>query len=208
MNHLAHALVAGDDPGLLLGGMLGDFWRGAPAAHWPAAVQAGVRLHRRIDVYTDSHPRIANARALFAPPLRRYAGIMLDVYFDHVLARDWNRHASVPLDLLSARVSALLRANRDWLPPRLNRFAEYFDAAGLFAGYSGRAAIERVLAGIGQRLTRANPLAQAGPQLWARERELEAAFAEFFPDLVAYAAAERVALSRSAGSNPGVVEKL
>jgi len=197
MNHLAHALIAGDDPELLLGGMLGDFWRGAPAAHWPAAVQAGVRLHRKTDVYTDSHPQIAGARALFAPPLRRYSGIILDVYFDHLLARDWQQHASEPLDRLSARMSAVLDANRDWLPPRLNRFAEYFDAAGLFAGYAQRAAIERVLAGIGQRLTRTNPLAQAGPELWSRERELEGAFAAFFPELMAYAARERAELLRA-----------
>ena len=194
MNHLAHALLAGDDAGLLLGGMLGDFWRGTPDAHWPAAVRAGVRLHRKIDVYTDSHPQIAGARALFAPPLRRYAGIVLDVYFDHLLARDWQRHGREPLADLSARMSALLRANRDWLPPRLNRFADYFDAAGLFAGYAERATIERVLAGIGRRLTRANPLSQAGAALWAQERELELAFAEFFPELVAYAAHERARL--------------
>ena len=191
MNYLAHAFIAGEDTGLLLGAMLGDFWRGAPAAHWPAALQAGVRLHRKIDVYTDSHPQVTGARRLFAPPLRRYAGIILDVYFDHLLARDWHRHASEPLDQLSARMSALLAANRDWLPPRLNRFAGYFDAAGLFASYAERATIERVLAGIGQRLTRANPLADAGPALWSRERELEAAFAAFFPDLLAYAARER-----------------
>ena len=60
-----------------------DFWRGAPDPAWPAALAAGVRLHRRVDVHTDAHPAVRAARALFVPPLRRYAGIALDVWFDH-----------------------------------------------------------------------------------------------------------------------------
>ena len=191
MNHLAHAFLAGADDGVLLGGLLGDFWRGAPDPDWPAALRAGVVLHRKIDVYTDSHADVAAARALFAAPLRRYAGILLDVYFDHVLAADWPAHAREPLAALSARVGDLLRVNQDWLPQPLNRFAGYFRQAGLFESYGERGMIERVLAGIGQRLKHDNPLASAGPALWERDAELRAAFARFFPDLVAYTAGKR-----------------
>jgi acyl carrier protein phosphodiesterase len=201
MNHLAHAFLAGADDEVLLGGLLGDFWRGAPDSQWPAAIRAGVVLHRKIDVYTDSHEDVAGARALFAPPLRRYAGILLDVYFDHVLAADWPRHALEPLALLSARVERLLQENRDWLPPQLNRFAGYFARAGLFASYAERDTIERVLAGIGMRLKHDNPLAMAGPALWQREAELSAAFARFFPELVAFATLKREALLRPAADN-------
>ena len=195
MNHLAHAHLAGADDALLLGGLLGDFWRGAPDPAWPPGVRAGVVLHRKIDVYTDSHPDVAAARALFAPPLRRYAGILLDVYFDHALAANWRQHAPEPLAGLSARVADLLHANRDWLPERLNRFAGYFRHAGLFGAYAERSVIERVLGGISQRLKHDNPLASAGPALWQREAELGATFARFFPDLVAYANGKRKELS-------------
>ena len=191
MNHLAHAHLAGADDEFLLGGLLGDFWRGAPDPGWPPGVRAGVALHRKIDVYTDSHPDVAGARALFIPPLRRYAGILLDVYFDHALASNWRRHSSEPLDELSARVDALLQANREWLPDRLVRFAGYFRRAGLFGSYADRAVIERVLGGIGERLKRDNPLGSAGSALWEREAELGAIFARFFPDLVAYASRKR-----------------
>jgi len=191
MNHLAHAFLAGANDDILLGGLLGDFWRGAPDRHWPAAVRAGVVLHRKIDVYTDSHAEVAGARALFAPPLRRYAGILLDVYFDHLLAAEWPRHGGEPLADLSARAGRLLQANRHWLPPRLNRFADYFDQAGLFASYAERDMIERVLGGIGRRLKHDNPLATAGPALWRRDAELRAAFARFFPQLVAFATLKR-----------------
>jgi len=196
VNHLAHVLLAGADTEVVLGSLLGDFWRGAPDPRWPAAVRDGVVLHRRIDVYTDSHPDVAEARALFAPPWRRYAGILLDVYFDHVLARDWARLGAGSLDDFSAAVGALLRAHEAWLPAGLNRFAGYFRAHGLFAAYANPAVIERVLAGIGSRLRHANPLAGAGPQLWTRSDALDALFESFYPQLVAHAHEIRAALGR------------
>lgn len=194
MNHLAHALLAGADDAILLGSLLGDFWRGAPDRGWDDGVRHGVLLHRRIDVYTDSHPVVAAARARFEPPFRRYAGILIDMYFDHALARDWQRHAAEPLAAFSRRIGALLAANRGWLPPGLNRFARYADQHGLYAAYAQRATIERALAGIGTRLRRPNPLAAAGPALWAQAPALDAAFDDFFPGLVAQASLLRECL--------------
>jgi acyl carrier protein phosphodiesterase len=150
-------------------------------------VRAGVLLHRKIDVYTDSHPTVEGARSRFEPPWRRYAGILIDIYFDHVLAREWPRHADEPLDAFSAHCADLLERHAAWLPADLNRFTGYFRAHGLFAAYAQRSTIEQVLAGISRRLRHANPLAQAGPALWALTDELDAAFAQFFPDLNAYA---------------------
>lgn len=187
MNHLAHALLAGSDANVLLGSLLGDFWRGAPDPGWPGGVREGVILHRRIDVFTDSHPDVEAARALFPAPWRRYAGILIDIYFDHLLAGEWPRHSSEPLATFSARTADLLDSHAAWLPADLNRFGRYFRAHGLFGAYTQRTAIERVLAGISGRLRHANPLAAAGPALWARADELDTAFARFFPDLNVYA---------------------
>ncbi|HEX6832644.1 MAG TPA: ACP phosphodiesterase [Rudaea sp.] len=194
MNHLAHAWLAGPDPDAQLGGLLADFWRGAPDSAWRERVRAGVVLHRKIDVYTDGHAQVAAARAQFAAPFRRFAGILLDVYFDHALARNWAEYADEPLAAISQRALALLRANASWLPSDLNRFADYFESAGLFARYAERTTIERVLAGIGRRLRHGNPLDAAGPILWERADELDETFARFVPDLRAFAAAQRAAL--------------
>lgn len=194
MNHLAHVLLAGPQPEARLGAMLGDFWRGSPDPGWPPAVAAGVRLHRKIDVYTDSHPIVATARRLFAPPYRRYAGILLDVYFDHALARRWARYSDQSITLLSGQVLALLAANLAWLPADLTRFAAYMRHNHLFAAYAEPAVIERVLAGIGMRLRHTNPLASAAPVLWDHAEELDRSFAEFFPALRVEAEAQRLLL--------------
>ncbi len=187
MNHLAHALLAGDDDALRLGGMLGDFVRGTPDAAWPRGVVAGIRLHRAIDVYTDAHPQVLAAKARLAPPYRRYAGILLDMWFDHALARDFPRWSTVPLAQFSADLRALLSDRQAQLPPALQRFLTYMQTHDLPAAYAQPQVLGRALAGVGQRLQRANPLADALPVLQAQAGALDRHFEVFFPELQAFA---------------------
>jgi acyl carrier protein phosphodiesterase len=189
MNHLAHALLAGDDDGLRLGGMLGDFVHGQPDPALPAGVIAGIRLHRAIDTYTDAHPQVLAAKALLQPPYRRYAGILLDMWFDHCLARDFAQWSAIPLAPFSLSLRQLLQRQQALLPPALRRFLAYMEANDLPAGYARIETIGRAIAGIGQRLSRANPLDSALPPLLAIEAPLQAHFEAFFPELQAFAAA-------------------
>jgi acyl carrier protein phosphodiesterase len=187
MNHLAHALLAGDDDALRLGGMLGDFVRGTPDAAWPREVVAGIRLHRAIDVYTDAHPEVLAAKARLAPPYRRYAGILLDMWFDHCLARDFARWSAVPLASFSTDLRGLLHDREAQLPPALQRFLAYMQSHDLPAAYARPQVLGRALAGVGQRLQRANPLADALPVLQAQASALDGHFEAFFPELQAFA---------------------
>ena len=184
MNHLAHSLLAGDDEGLRLGGMLGDFVHGRPdPARWPSRVIDGIRLHRAIDVYTDTHPEVLAAKARLPPPYRRYAGILLDMWFDHCLARDFSRWSAQPLPGYSDALRALLWRRDALLTPVLRQFRAYMEANDLPAGYADRAVLGRALGGIGQRLSRANPLDSALPVLVEHEGELQRRFEAFFPQL-------------------------
>ncbi|MEY2117066.1 ACP phosphodiesterase [Rhodanobacter sp. FW106-PBR-R2A-1-13] len=188
MNHLAHALLAGDDEALRLGGLLGDFVHGpANAAPLPPRVIVGIRLHRAIDVYTDAHPEVLAARTLLPAPYRRYAGILLDMWFDHCLARDFPQWSAQPLAEYSAALRALLWRQDALLPPALRRFRGYMETHGLPATYTDDAVLGEALGGIGQRLRRANPLASALPVLQQREAQLQQRFEAFFPELREFA---------------------
>lgn len=188
MNHLAHTLLAGSEEALQLGGMLGDFVHGAPdPARFAPRVIEGIRLHRAIDVYTDAHAEVLAAKARLPPPYRRYAGILLDMWFDHCLARDFSRWSDQPLALRSAALRGLLRREQPRLPPGLRRFSAYMEQNDLPAAYADRAVLGQALAGIGQRLSRANPLASALPVLAEREAVLQQHFEAFFPQLQAFA---------------------
>jgi acyl carrier protein phosphodiesterase len=188
LNHLAHVLLAGDDEALRLGALLGDFVHGAPDPALPAGVAAGIRLHRAIDTFTDGHPEVAAARALFAPPYRRYAGILLDMWFDHCLARDFPRWSAVSLEAFSAGVRTLLHRHDALLPEALRRFRGYMEAHDLPAGYARREEIGRALLGISRRLRRANPVGEALPVLVGLDGELSERFEGFFPEVVGFAA--------------------
>lgn len=198
MNHLAHALVAAPDTDLMFGSLIGDFVRGAIDPALPAPVRDGIALHRAVDVYTDAHPEVIRARELFAPPYRRYAGILIDLWFDHLLARGWNEHGEGALEDFSDLVRAVLDERRSEVPERMRGFAAYLRANGLPAAYRERAMIGDVLRGVSQRLTRENPLASALPLLTALDGELMRRFAAFFPDLRDFARAERNRLARGA----------
>jgi len=194
MNILAHAFVAAPDPELMLGSLIGDFVRGAIDPALPPRVGAGIALHRAVDGYTDAHPEVAAARALIAPPHRRYAGVLLDIWFDHLLAREWPRYGDGALDDFSRQVRELLHARKALVPERMRGFVAYLDAHDLPAAYRDVVMIGAVLRGVSRRFTRENPVASALPVLIALAAPLERHFAAFFPDLERFAAAERIRL--------------
>ena len=187
MNLLAHALLAGEDDDVRFGSAIGDFVRGTIDPALPRGVREGIALHRAVDAYTDAHPAVVAARALFVPPFRRYAGILLDVWFDHLLARDWERLVGGSLATYSQALQALLRQRAGALPPRMHGFAAYLLRNDLPAGYRERAMIAQVFLGLSQRLARANPIAVALPAIGEREAAIAAHFEAFYPDLRAYA---------------------
>lgn len=191
MNYLAHAWLARQSDDAILGAILGDFVHGQAAlADWPPAVRAEILRHRRIDQYTDAHPAVVAARALFdAAGLRRYAGIVLDVHFDHCLARDWRHWSDTSLDAFTARVYRVLLAHRDALPPRLRAIAPRMAAHDWLGSYRERASVDGAVRGIATRLSRnGDKLVACLEVLRANEAAVDAAFEAFFPDLVSAAA--------------------
>jgi len=198
MNILAHALLAAPDADRMFGSLIGDFVRGAIDPTLPPGVRAGIALHRSIDTYTDAHADVAAARALFVPPFRRYAGILLDVWFDHLLARQWARYGEGALEEFSDNVRALLALNPARVPERMRAFVAYLGAHDLPAAYRDSAIVGDVVRGMSRRLTRANPLEDALPQLVALHAPLQRCFDVFFPALRNFAAMECIRLADSA----------
>jgi len=169
---------------------------------WPLAIRAEIVRHRRIDQYTDAHPAVAAARGLFdAAGLRRYAGILLDVYFDHCLARDWARWNETPLEDFTARVYDVLHGHHHALPPRLRMIAPRMAAHDWLGSYSERASVDHAVRGIATRLSRnGDKLVACLDVLRAEEAGIGIAFEAFFPDLVE--SAERMRTEGEVGPHP------
>lgn len=186
MNFLAHVYLARHSEDAMLGALLGDFVGSAEMQRYNAEMQGEIRLHRLIDSYTDRHAAVVAARSLFPEGRRRFAGIALDVYFDHLLARDWPRFSAIDLDAFNQRFYAVLLAQQPILPERLQRLAPLIAAHDWFGSYRERDNVDFAVQRIATRLTRkGDALIDCLPLLRQHEAAIARQFDAFFPDLVA-----------------------
>ncbi|KFN49469.1 ACP phosphodiesterase [Arenimonas composti] len=195
MNYLAHITLARHSPAAMLGGLLGDFVFGRAAlSDWAPEVRIEILVHRRIDHFTDTFPAVEALRTHFPQGLRRYAGIAIDVFFDHCLARDWPRWCDEPLATLTARFHRILLATLDdpAMPPRLRRIAPHMVEHDWLGSYARRDNVDLAVRRIATRLSRhGDRLIACLDGLRAHEGEAAAAFAALFPQLGAFAEAQR-----------------
>ncbi|WP_137887882.1 ACP phosphodiesterase [Pseudomonas sp. 2FE] len=186
MNYLAHLHLGGQQPAQLLGSLYGDFVKGPLVGRYPADIEAAIRLHRRIDVFTDSHPRVLQAKARFPAERRRTAGILLDLFFDHCLALNWQDYADEPLAHFTSRVYQVLLREPE-LPERLAFIAPRMAAQDWLGSYQEFAVLEQVLQGMRRRLSRPQLLDGALDELAALYQPLSEDFRQFYPDVQAFA---------------------
>lgn len=188
MNFLAHLYIAEATATSYAGALLGDYVRGPLDGTYNQWIETGIRLHRRVDSFTDSHPIVRRAFRRLTPPFRRYAGILVDVYFDHLLARQWAALHASRLDQFTRAAGHTTRAEWPADAPfpaeRLRGLPE------LLQSYREPAGIAEALERIDQRLSRPSPLPRAWPQLQQHDPGLSEDFDAFFPDLLAFARAE------------------
>lgn len=201
MNYLAHLCLANGDSDLMLGGMIGDFVRGRRALQaFPEAVRQGIVLHRYIDRRTDHSPQVKKLRTRFPREFRRYAGIIIDLAFDHELAVNWWRYMPGSLERFDLETRDLLRDNAELVPPGLANFMHYADRHGLFTAYREEDVILYALAGVGTRLKRPNPLHRVA-EIWPElAPEFKTAFRQFFPQIQSEVLDWRERISTTTGS--------
>jgi len=184
VNFLAHTLFAQGDAERIAGQFCGDFIRGSDLSHYSQGIQQGIRRHRRIDAYTDRHPKVKATHNLFEPPVRRFAGIITDVVFDHFLATQWERYSDVPIEQHVESVHEALNTMHDQLPAELQRFSRFLQRENILLGNLHYSGVEITLDRLSRRSPRFAPMAQGAAIARQNEAVLLAAFNEFFPELV------------------------
>jgi len=186
VNLLAHAFLANGVPDRIVGQLCGDYVRGSDLSAYPPLVQFGIRCHRAVDSFTDQHAENLAARNLFEAPHRRFAGIAVDVIYDHFLASDWEKYSDVPLQEYTALVAKSLAARHDVLPEGLRRFKGLLDVEDTLYLNLQRDHIDLTLQRISGRRKSFSALATISPLVWAQEQALRSSFDRFFPQLVSY----------------------
>lgn len=188
MNYLAHVFLAEQSPEGLVGAILGDFVKGRLDGRYGPVVREGILLHRLIDRFTEDHTTVRASRALIQPERRRFAGIMIDVFYDHFLAKCWRDYSAIPLPHFTQQVYAALQAHYHQLPERLQRMLPAMRSNDWLAAYGQLETIHVAIDGISRRLKRKNRLQGGGVELERNYTQLEAHFMSFFEDLTDYIA--------------------
>jgi acyl carrier protein phosphodiesterase len=189
MNYLGHLVLAEQTDEGLLGAIMGDFVKGPLVGQYPREIERAISLHRRIDAFTDAHEAVRVSRGRVSPPRRRYAGILIDIFFDHFLVRHWNRYGHASLDSVVERIYRLLLIRNEWMPGRLQSIAPRMVEQDWLRSYGERHAVETALSRMSKRLRRGEPLATGIAELDLHYSGFETDFHRFLPAAINFARA-------------------
>ena len=185
MNYLAHIFLSAS-PQEQVGNFIGDFVKGKQFENYPDEIKKGILRHRAIDTFTDSHPTVQQARALLREPFGRYAGVVLDLYFDHFLAVHFQNYSSLKLSTFARRFYWALWRNRRVLPKRVRGFMGHFILTNRLCRYATLGGLHQSFAIMARyKPFHVNP-AQPIAFLQKNYQELENYFLQFFPEVVAF----------------------
>lgn len=185
MNFLAHLHLASLANSSFLGNLMADFVRGAPEEQYSASVAAGIRLHRRIDTLTDSHPLVREARQLFRPEYRRYSPITLDVVWDHFLSLHWSQfEPKTSLTDFTQHVRTVIEPQLAFTPVKFQELNEFMWPQRWLIRYQEIPYIGQVLAGMAKRRPKLAALRETNQDFTDNYQALENIFFRFYPQMM------------------------
>jgi acyl carrier protein phosphodiesterase len=184
MNHFAHLVLSQPTVESAVGNLLGDFARGVDADSLPAAVRAGLLNHRAVDRFTDSHPLVLEMKRRFSRRRRRFAGIALDIYFDHLLLSHWERFEERSLDAVIAEFYRRMSAGQSLMPGmEMRRVTRRMVEHDWFGSYRDADAIAESLDRVAARIRFVNDFDNAIEELQRHHEMIRGGFLEFYPQL-------------------------
>ncbi len=153
MNFLAHLYLSGNFDELMIGNFMADFIKGKPSGSFPPAIAKGIRLHRLIDTFTDTHPIVKESKKRLQPMYHKYAGVIVDIFYDHYLARNWNQYSAASLPDFASKAYNLVNQNKHLLPPAMHQMLYYMQKQNWLVSYEYKDGIARALQGMARRTT-------------------------------------------------------
>ncbi len=184
MNYFAHLVLSQPTLESTVGNLLGDFAKGVKRDALRQSINAGLDNHRAVDRFTDTHPAIQALKKTFSPKRRRFAGIALDVYFDHLLMKHWQSFDSQPLETVISGFYQRMIDGRALMPNKhMRSTTQRMVEHDWFGSYLELDSIAHALDRIAGRFQHENNFDNAIEDILANEGNIEAVFLEFFPQL-------------------------
>lgn len=188
MNFLAHAYLSGDSDQVMLGNFIADFVKGKAAESYQRNVYKGILLHREIDFFTDRHRRFAESKQRLWSKHRHYSSVIVDIFYDHFLAKNWQEYSTAPLHDFACHVYSIIQRFDALLPLKAKEVLPRMIANNWLVNYQHLEGISRAMQGMARRASFQSEMARATDDLQKDYEKFENDFREFFPELASHAA--------------------
>ncbi|MEM9329058.1 MAG: ACP phosphodiesterase [Bacteroidota bacterium] len=186
MNFLAHIYLSGKSEEVIIGNFIGDFVKGSDFRDYPEEIQRGIGLHRKIDEFTDTHEVVRSSTSILRQKYRHYSPVIVDIFYDHFLARSWKEVSDTPLKAFTGWFYSVTDRFRDMIPRRAAHMLKYMKRDNWLYNYQFTEGIDRALTGLASRTTFKSHMEEAVHDLKANYDKFERDFHAFFPDAVAF----------------------
>jgi acyl carrier protein phosphodiesterase len=186
MNFLAHIYLSGEDHELMIGNFIADFVKGNKKNDYLDGIRKGIELHRAIDDYTDRHEMTGRSKNRLRPKYAKYAGVIVDLYYDHFLAADFSAYSKKPLQQFSEDTYRILKEHWDILPEPVHHFLPFMIERNWLLSYATIEGIGNTLKGLSKRVSFPNKMDESVHDLQEHYIEFETDFKEFFPQLAKF----------------------
>jgi acyl carrier protein phosphodiesterase len=183
MNFLAHIYLSGDNDLIKIGNFMADGIRGKQFENYHAEIQKGIMLHRFIDTYTDAHPVFRQSTKRLHDQYHHYAGVIVDVFYDHFLAKNWNQYSDEKLKLFVARFYQSLHDNYPLLSERAKGMMPYMIERNWLLSYQTIEGIHQILTQMDGRTKNESKMRFSSSELKEYYTEFEVEFTTFFEEL-------------------------
>ena len=190
MNYLAHIYLSGESDEIKVGNFIGDYVKGNRHQEYPDLVAYGIRLHRSIDSFTDSHTDVREFINLLKPGYGRYAGIIADVFFDHFLAANWNEYSVYTLRQFAKHAHAVFLSHFLILPFRVKQFLPFLIQNKRLESYARQENLFQVLEIMSRYTSLPANSEWAMSMLQQEYAQFEALFRSFFAEITEYVESE------------------
>lgn len=197
MNFLAHIYLSGSNKEVIIGNFIADGIKGKNYNYYPTDVKIGILLHREIDTFTDAHPIVKQSTKRLHKKHRHYSGVIVDMFYDHLLAKNWNQYSDVPLESFATNFYEIVQEASDSLPDRIQYMLSYMIPNNWLVSYASKEGIAKALSGLSRRVTSENNMHEAIHDLEAHYDQFQQEFTGFFSELRIFAAEKLIELNSS-----------
>jgi acyl carrier protein phosphodiesterase len=186
MNFLAHLYLSQNNTNIMIGNFIADHIRGNNYLSFSKEIQQGIFLHREIDTFTDAHEVVRKSKRRLHERYRHYDGVIIDIFYDYFLAKNWADYSDIPLETYTKDVYDLFSSISDDLPLKSQNFIKYMIEYNILFNYQYKDGIAKVLNGMNTRTKGKSQMNLAIEDLRLLEDELQEDFTLFFKDLIAH----------------------